>query len=51
MRKNQGLVLITPAAKFGWWLMRLSPTLVDWLNREGWRVRPKVAVKGDQVPF
>lgn len=51
MRKNQGLVLITPAAKLGWWLMRLSPTLVDWLNREGWRVRPKVAVKGDQVPF
>jgi hypothetical protein len=41
MRKNKGLVLIAPAAKIAWWLMRLSPGLVDWLNREGWRVRGK----------
>jgi 3-oxoacyl-[acyl-carrier protein] reductase len=51
MRKNKGLVLITPVAKMGWWLMRLSPTLLDWLNREGWRVRRKVKFKGDRASF
>jgi 3-oxoacyl-[acyl-carrier protein] reductase len=49
MRKNKGLVLITPAAKIGWWLVRFSPTLFDWLNREGWRVRGKVTVKDNRV--
>ena len=48
MRKNKGLVLVTPAARIGWWLMRLSPTLFDWLNREGWRVRGKVTVKDNR---
>lgn len=41
MRKNKGLVLVSPTARVGWWLMRLSPTLFDWLNREGWRTRKK----------
>jgi 3-oxoacyl-[acyl-carrier protein] reductase len=41
IRKRKGLVLLTPTARFFWWLMRLSPTLIDWLNREGWRRRRK----------
>ena len=43
IRKNKGLVLVTPAAHFYWRLMRFSPALVDWLTREGWRRRGKPA--------
>ncbi len=43
IRKNKGLVLVTPAAHFYWRLMRVSPALVDWLTREGWRRRGKPA--------
>ncbi len=42
IRNNKGLVLVTPAAHFYWRLMRLSPGLVDWLTREGWRRRGKI---------
>jgi short-subunit dehydrogenase len=41
IRKNQGLVLVTPAAHLYWRLARLCPGLVDWLMREGWRRRGK----------
>jgi 3-oxoacyl-[acyl-carrier protein] reductase len=44
IQKNKGLVLVTPAAHFYWRLMRLSPALIDWLTREGWRRRGKSAV-------
>jgi hypothetical protein len=43
IRRNQGLVVVGPFAKMTWWLMRLSPTFVDWCNREGWRRRGKTA--------
>jgi 3-oxoacyl-[acyl-carrier protein] reductase len=43
IRKNRGMVLITPAAHFYWRLMRFSPALVDWLIREGWRRRGRIA--------
>ena len=43
IKKNKGLVLVTRAAHFYWWLMRFSPSLVDWLTREGWRRRGKTA--------
>ena len=43
IKKNKGLVLVTPAAHFYWRLMRFSPSLVDWLTREGWRRRGKTA--------
>jgi len=43
IRKNQGLVLVTPMAHLYWRLMRLSPTVVDWLTREGWRQRGRKA--------
>ena len=41
IRRNKGLVVITPAARLIWWLARLSPGLVDWLARPGWRGRRK----------
>lgn len=44
IRRKQGLVVITPVAHFYWRMMRLCPTLVDWLNRQGWRRRRKIAV-------
>jgi short-subunit dehydrogenase len=42
IRHNRGLVVITPFAKLSWWMMRLSPSLVGWFNREGWRRRGHV---------
>lgn len=43
IRKNQGLVIITPTAHLYWRLTRLFPALVDWLTREGWRRRRPIA--------
>jgi 3-oxoacyl-[acyl-carrier protein] reductase len=34
IRRNKGLVVITPTARMFWWLARLSPGLVEWLNRK-----------------
>jgi 3-oxoacyl-[acyl-carrier protein] reductase len=42
IRKNQGMVVITPPAHLWWRLGRFFPGLVDWLIREGWRRRPRV---------
>jgi 3-oxoacyl-[acyl-carrier protein] reductase len=42
IRRNRGLVLITPATHFYWRLYRLAPWLVDWLLREGWRERERI---------
>ncbi len=39
IRRNRGIVLVTPAAHFYWRLSRFFPGLVDWLTREGWRRR------------
>ena len=35
---------ISPLTHVYWGLSRLSPRLVDWLMREGWRRRGKVGV-------
>jgi 3-oxoacyl-[acyl-carrier protein] reductase len=43
IRRNRGLVLITPAAHFYWRLARFAPRLVDWLLREGWRRRKRLS--------
>jgi short-subunit dehydrogenase len=37
IRGNKGLVVITPAARVLWWMARLSPGLLDWVTRQGWR--------------
>ena len=42
IRRNRGLVLVTPAAHFYWRLWRFAPGLVDWMLREGWRKRGRV---------
>jgi short-subunit dehydrogenase len=39
IRRNKGLVVITPAARLLWWMARLSPALLDWITRQGWRGR------------
>jgi 3-oxoacyl-[acyl-carrier protein] reductase len=44
IRRNRGLVLVTPAAHFYWRLYRVAPRLVDWLLREGWRRRGRICV-------
>jgi 3-oxoacyl-[acyl-carrier protein] reductase len=50
IRHNRGLVVVTPYAKLAWWMTRLSPSLVDWINREGWRRRHKVGLPGRGEP-
>jgi 3-oxoacyl-[acyl-carrier protein] reductase len=37
IRRNRGLVVVTPAARLLWWMGRLSPGLLDWVTRQGWR--------------
>lgn len=37
IRKNKGIVVVPLAARALWLLARLSPALVDWLNRRAWR--------------
>ena len=39
IRNNHGLVVMHPLTRLLWRLARLSPGLVDWLTREGWRRR------------
>jgi 3-oxoacyl-[acyl-carrier protein] reductase len=41
IRRNRGLVVLTPAARLLWWFSRLSPGLLDWLTRQGWRRRKR----------
>lgn len=47
IRRNQGVVLVTPAAHFYWRLARFFPGLVDWLTREGWRRRGRAITPSD----
>jgi len=37
IRRNKGLVVLTPFARLWWWLTRLAPGVADWITREGWR--------------
>jgi 3-oxoacyl-[acyl-carrier protein] reductase len=41
IRRNKGLVVITPAARLLWWTARFAPGLLDWLTRQGWRGKRK----------
>jgi len=49
MRRNRGLVVTTPVARFAWWLTRLFLSLTDRLACGGWRRkerwRPKSCCK------
>jgi 3-oxoacyl-[acyl-carrier protein] reductase len=42
IRHNRGLVVVTPLARLTWWMARLCPSLVEWINREGWRRRSRI---------
>jgi short-subunit dehydrogenase len=44
IRRNKGLVVITPAARLLWWVGRLSPGLLDWVTRQAWRGKPRKGV-------
>jgi len=37
IRAKKGTVVIGPVARLVWWATRLSPGLIDWLARQGWR--------------
>jgi hypothetical protein len=39
IRGNQRQVIITGLARFFWICTRLSPGLVDWFSRKGWKRR------------
>src|SRR5262249_54724362 len=42
IRRNQGIVVVSPLARLMWWTMRLAPGLIDWLSREGWRRKSRI---------
>jgi 3-oxoacyl-[acyl-carrier protein] reductase len=44
IRRNKGLVIVTMAARLAWYMTRLSPGLLGWFVREGWRRRARIAV-------
>ncbi len=46
IRHNRGLVVVTPFARLSWWMVRLCPSLFDWITRDGWRRRGKIALPG-----
>ena len=37
IRRNNAVVVVPLVARLLWWVTRLSPALMDWLLREGWR--------------
>jgi short-subunit dehydrogenase len=47
IRRNRGLVVVSPLARLMWRVWRLAPGLVDWITREGWRKRGRVDVAAD----
>lgn len=44
IRRNEGLVVIPSTARLLWRLSRLAPGLMDMLNREAWRRRPRLQI-------
>ncbi len=42
IRRNRGIVPVTVTARLLWWAMRLSPAVVGWVGREGWRRRKAI---------
>jgi 3-oxoacyl-[acyl-carrier protein] reductase len=44
IRRDRGLVIVTPFARLLWWMMRTCPPLYGWLAREGWRRRGKIEI-------
>jgi 3-oxoacyl-[acyl-carrier protein] reductase len=49
IRRNRGLVVVSAFAHLSWWATRLSPGLVGWISREGWRGPGKIDVAADRA--
>ncbi len=49
IRRNKGLVVLTPIAKAMWWGVRFSPALAGWIAREGWRRRGRIERAGKEL--
>lgn len=47
IKRDKGLVIITPLAHVMWRLNRFFPGIVDLLNREGWRSRGPIIPPGE----
>jgi 3-oxoacyl-[acyl-carrier protein] reductase len=47
IKRDKGLVLITPLTHLAWRLNRFLPGLVDFLNRERWRPRGPIVPPGE----
>jgi 3-oxoacyl-[acyl-carrier protein] reductase len=47
IRFNKRMVVVSPFARAIWWTMRLAPSLVDWISREGWRQHRKIDIAAD----
>jgi short-subunit dehydrogenase len=47
IHRDRRIVVVSPLAKLLWWLMRLTPGVIDWISREGWRRRRKIDVAAD----
>jgi 3-oxoacyl-[acyl-carrier protein] reductase len=44
IRRNKGMVVLTPFARLWWWVARLSPALAGWIAREGWRRKGRIEI-------
>jgi 3-oxoacyl-[acyl-carrier protein] reductase len=42
MKRNEGLVVLSPVARMAWWVWRHGPGPFEWLMRDGWRSRGKL---------
>jgi 3-oxoacyl-[acyl-carrier protein] reductase len=46
IKRNKGVVVVTPIAKAMWLGARFSPALAGWIAREGWRRRGRIEATG-----
>jgi short-subunit dehydrogenase len=47
IRRNRGLVIVSPLAHLMWWVMRLSPGVIGWIVAESWRGYRRIDIAGD----
>jgi short-subunit dehydrogenase len=50
IKRNQGMVVMTPLTHVYWRLWRFLPGSVDWLLREGWRRRGRIDLSEGEGP-
>lgn len=47
IRRNRGLVVVSPLARVMWWVMRLFPGVIAWIAAEGWRGHRRIDIAAD----